>query len=402
MVLGLLVTGALPRHSSDDTASGTTPSIAAPVTPSQTAPSLAPSNDAPQSDPQASQGADGQGQNGLNPAAPGNGQSNGQSGSQPSQGTAQRNPAAAAVTPGLVDIVSTIGFDGREGAGTGIILSSDGLVLTNHHVVAGSTSLTVTAVATGKSYKATVLGYDPSHDIAVIKLANASGLTVAPLGDSSKVAIGDEVVGVGNAGGRGGQPSVATGKVTALGQSITAQDAADGTSERLSGLIQTDAPIEAGDSGGALVNSDGKVIGVITAGAVSGQGQTVATQGYAVPLATAKSIADQIIAGQASSTVHIGGTAFLGVSIGSNAFGGVAGVDGVPVTGVTPGTAAAKAGIEPGSVITGIGGQNVHSAEALHSALAKLKPGDRVSISWTDFSGSSHTAKVTLGEGPVG
>ena len=150
----------LPRHSSDNTASATTPSIAAPVTPSQTNPNLGQGNDTPQADPQSSQGTDPtQGQNGVAPVAPGttdpqsngqSGQSNGQSGQSGQGSTTQNNPAAAAVTPGLVDIVSTIGYDGSEGAGTGIILSSDGLVLTNHHVVAGSTSITVTAIATGK------------------------------------------------------------------------------------------------------------------------------------------------------------------------------------------------------------------------------------------------------------
>ena len=405
-----VVSGVLPDHKSRIDASRT-PISTAPVvptpTPSQTAPDPAPS--AP--DPDQSNGA-GDGTNGGQGAAPSQGTDPNQ-GTTPGQGTApqggtqdpnltqRQKAAAAAVTPGLVDVVSTIGYDGGQGAGTGIILSADGLILTNHHVIAGSTSLAVTVIATGKVYRAKVLGYDATHDIAVIKLVNASGLTPAPLGDSTKVAIGDEVIGVGNAGGRGGAPSVVAGSVTGLDKSITAQDAADGTSERLSGLIETDANIEAGDSGGALVSADGKVIGVITAGSVSGHGQTTATDGYAVPMATAHDIARQIIAGRSSSTVHIGGTAFLGVSIDGSGLGALSG-PGVPVAEVTDGTAAARAGITAGSSITAIGGQTIRTPDSLHAALAKKRPGDRVSVSWIDPSGAKHTVTVTLGEGPVG
>ncbi|HTY71206.1 MAG TPA: trypsin-like peptidase domain-containing protein [Actinomycetes bacterium] len=420
LVLGALVTGAIPRHSSQPTAANT-PNITAPLTPS-TAPSTpgfgGSNGSGSQSQGGSGQGSTGQGgsdQNGLGQGGTGSqgqgsqgqgsqGQGStgqGGSGSQSQNGGTSTNAAAAAVTPGLVDIVSSIGYDGSEGAGTGIILSSDGLVLTNHHVVAGSTSMTVTVVATGKTYHASVLGYDATHDIAVIKLADASGLTVAPLGDSSTVKIGDDVVGVGNAGGVGGTPSVATGTVTGLNKSITAQDEADGTSEQLSGLIETDAGIQAGDSGGALASSDGKIIGVITAGAESNSFQSTASQGFAVPINTASAIAKQIIAGKSSSTVHIGGSAFLGVSIATNGFGG-ASVNGVPVAAVTPGTAADKAGIVSGSVITALGGQTVSSADALHTALTKHHPGDKVSVSWTDPFGNSHTETVTLGEGPVG
>ena len=143
------------------------------------------------------------------------------------------------------------------------------------------------------------------------------------------------------------------------------------------------------------------MIGVITAGSVSGRGQTTTTDGYAVPMATAHSIAQQIIAGRSSSTVHIGGTAFLGVSIDVSGLGSLT-RDGVPVANVTDGTAAAKAGITAGSSITAIGGQTTNTPDAVHAALAKKRPGDRVSVSWIDTSGAKHTSTVTLGEGPVG
>src|SRR5262249_52267922 len=121
--------------------------------------------------------------------------------------TPQLRQAAAAVTPGLVDIVTTLGYGSGSGAGTRLGPTSDGLVRTNHHVAAGATAITVTDVANGRTYTATVLGYDRTHDIAVLRLKGASGLAVAPLGDSSTVKVGDAVVAVGNAGGVGGRPS---------------------------------------------------------------------------------------------------------------------------------------------------------------------------------------------------
>jgi len=342
------------------------------------------------------------------------GEGSGQQGSSGSQAapnlTDQQKAAIAAVSPGLVDIVSTIGYDGAQGAGTGMVLNSDGLVLTNHHVVAGATSISVTDIGNGQTYSAKVLGYDRSHDVALIQLADASGLQTAPLGDSSTVAVGDAVVAVGNALGKGGTPSPAVGKVTDLNQSITAQDSANGTAEQLSGLIQVDAPIQPGDSGGALVNADGKVIGMVTAGSVSGSGSRsssgldsgsqTATDGFAVPLATARAIADEIVAGHSSSTVHIGGTAFLGLQVGGNA--GAATVAGVAVSGTVQGSAAAGAGIVAGDVITALDGHSVPTADALKSVLDSKHPGDTLSVRWTDAAGKSHTANVTLAAGPTG
>ncbi len=198
--------------------------------------------------------------------------------------TPEQSAAAAAVSKGLVDVNTTIGYDGAQGAGTGIVLSADGLVLTNHHVVAGATAIRVTAVGNGKAYDATVLGYDSTHDVAVLRLKGASGLTVAPLGSSSTVKVGDAVVAVGNAGGRGGTPSAVAGTVRALDQQITAQDERDGTPERLTGLIQIDAAIVPGDSGGALVDADGKVVGIMTAASAgAGSGDPSAAVGLRRP-----------------------------------------------------------------------------------------------------------------------
>ncbi len=226
---------------------------------------------------------------------------------------------AARVNPALVDVVSTDGDEGATSAGTGIVLTSTGEVLTNNHVISGATSIKVTDVGNGRTYTASVVGYDASHDVAVIQLKNASGLTVASLGDSSTVASGDTVVALGNAEGKGGTPSVASGKVTGLNQSITASDELSGVSEQLTGLLETNADIQPGDSGGSLVNSYGQVIGMDTA-ASSGyqfqsQGNQTTTQAYAIPINAALAIAKQIEAGTTSATVHIGATAFLGVEI---------------------------------------------------------------------------------------
>ena len=239
---------------------------------------------------------------------------------------------ATAVDPALVDINVTLGYQSAQAAATGIVLNSSGLVLTNNHVVDGATSLSATDVGNGQTYQATVLGYDVSHDIALIQLQGASGLQTAQVGDSSSLTVGQAVVAVGNAGGAGGTPSAAGGSLVALDQQITAGDQSSGTSETLSGMLQTDADIQPGDSGGPLVTTAGQVIGIDTAGGSSSDSSfgSGSTQGFAVPIDTAMAIVDQIQSKTSSSTVHIGGTAFLGVELqsadsqggfGSGAFG---------------------------------------------------------------------------------
>ena len=147
-------------------------------------------------------------------------------------------------------MVSTDGYQQATAAGTGIVLTSTGEVLTNNHVIEGATSIKVTDIGNGKSYTATVVGYDATQDVAVLHLQGASGLTTASLGDSATVQAGDRVVALGNAEGKGGTPSVATGMVTALNQSIIASDGLSGVNEQLSGLIESNARIKPGDSGG--------------------------------------------------------------------------------------------------------------------------------------------------------
>jgi len=309
------------------------------------------------------------------------------------------------VDPGLVDIVSTLGFQQAAAAGTGQVLTSTGEVLTNNHVIEGATSIKATDIGNGRTYTAKVVGYDQSKDVAVIQLQGASGLRTVTLGDSSTVAVGQAVTALGNAGGKGGTPSVATGKVIALNASITASDQDAGTSEQLSGLINHSAPIRPGDSGGPLVNTSGHVIGINTAASnhVQFQSSQAQTEAFAIPINEAASIAHQIKAGDGSSTVHIGATGFLGVEVQSASSAQAQGVpqgSGASVAGVLPGSVAGGAGITGGDVITSLDGRAVTSPESLQAAMEQHHPGDRVTIGWTDQAGQSHSAQVTLASGP--
>jgi S1-C subfamily serine protease len=310
---------------------------------------------------------------------------------------------AAKVDPALVDINTEL-YSGGRAAGTGIVLTSNGEVVTNNHVIDGATSISVTDVGNGRTYSADVVGYDRTGDIAVIQLLNASGLTTASIGNSDGVSVGDQVVALGNAGGTGGTPSEADGQVTALNQSITASDAGAGTSENLTGLIQTNAALQPGDSGGSLVDSSGRVIGIDTA-ASEGFSFQGSGQGYAIPIKTALGIAQQIAARQTSSTIHIGPTAFLGVEIqpsssSANIGSGSSG-SGATLAGVIQGQPAAQAGLAAGDVITSLGGKSIDSPETLSAVVSQYKPQDKVELGWTDTSGGSHTATIQLATGPA-
>jgi S1-C subfamily serine protease len=320
---------------------------------------------------------------------------------------------AAKVDPALVDVNSTFSYQSGKGAGTGIVLTSSGEVITNNHVIDGATTISVTDVGNGKTYSAKVVGYDPSHDIAVLQLQGASGLQTATLGDSSKAAVGDPVVALGNAGGAGGTPTSAGGAITALNQSITASDEIGGTTEQLAGMIQVNADIQPGDSGGSLVNSDGQVIGIDTAASEGFSFSSSGSQADAIPIDQAISIAKQIESGQGASPVHIGATAMLGVlvqpSSGSqytpgghygNGGGGGTSSTGATISSVISGDPAQQAGLAAGDVITSIDGQSVGSASALSNLVISHHPGDKIQVGWTDTSGQSHTGTVNLGSGP--
>ena len=324
------------------------------------------------------------------------GSGNGGSGASSVRGPANAAAIAAKVAPALVNINTTYSYAGGAGAGTGIVISPDGKVLTNNHVIDGATRITATDVGNGKTYAVTVVGYDPGHDVAVLQLQGASGLATATLGNSSQVSVGDRVVGLGNAGGAGGTPSTAAGVVTGLNESITAGDMLGGKSERLSGLIETNAAVEPGDSGGPLVDGKGRVIGMITAGAARlGLGlQPSTARALAVPINVTEQIASQIISGRESASVHIGPTAFIGVSVAASGFSGVR------VAGVVSGEAAEKAGLSVGDTITAVDGQAIGSSSELSRSMLRHHPGDTIKLSWSDASGQSRAASVRLGSGP--
>jgi S1-C subfamily serine protease len=298
-----------------------------------------------------------------------------------------------------VDVNTTIDYGRAQGAGTGMVLTSNGEVLTNNHVVEGATSIHVTDVGNGTTYVATVVGYDPSRDVAVLQLVGASGLRTVSLADSSKVATGDEVVAIGNANGTGGTPSYAGGIVTATGRTITASDNFTGSAEQLSGMIETNANIIPGDSGGPLVNTSGQVVGIDTAGSSSFQmADSSGTQGFAIPIDAAIAIADQIEAGTTSAAVHIGPTAFLGIQVAPSTGSTVSGAT---IAGTVAGSPAAGAGLGNGDVITSVGGHAVTSDSSLTAILLHdEQPGTSVQVDYTDPSGTQHSVTLTLASGP--
>ena len=339
-----------------------------------------------------SSGNQGNGGLGFNPFG-------GNSGNNGSGSTGPLSAAASAAANGLVDIDTTLTYQNGQAAGTGIVLTPDGYVLTNNHVISGATSISATDIGNGQKYTASVLGYDRTHDVALIKLQGASGLKTSTLGNSSKVSVGQPVVGLGNAGGVGGTPSSAAGQVTALGQSIKAADESNGTTEQLTGLIETNCNIQPGDSGGALVNSAGQVVGMDTAASTGFSFETQGNQGFAIPIDQALNIGNQIRSGKASASVHIGDTAFLGVEVDTSSQ--AAGTPGAVISRVLPNGAAAAAGITDGSVITSLGGAAVDSPTTLTNLMGRYHPGDKVSITWSDPNGQTHTTTVTLAKGPA-
>ncbi len=333
------------------------------------------------------------------------GSGNGATGGSATGAGAPSNTSAIAskIAPALVDINTNLSYQNEQAAGTGIVLTANGEVLTNNHVIDGATSISATDIGNGQTYKANVVGYDRTGDIAVIQLVGASGLPTAPVARGSAT-VGQGVVGVGNAGGAGGAPSSAGGSVTALNQSITASDQGGGNSENLTGLIETNCNIQPGDSGGALVNTSGEVIGMDTAASTGSSVVAGVSQAYAIPISTALSVARDIEAGRASSTIHIGATGFLGIQVqdSSAASGGaVSGsASGAVVVGTLPGSPGAGAGLVQGDTITGVDATTVNTSTDLSNALESHHPGDVIHLRWTDQSGSTHTSSVTLAVGP--
>ena len=365
-------------------------------------------------------------------------------------GTAAVRQAVNKVGPGVVLINSTLQYSSEAAAGTGMVINANGLVLTNNHVIAGATKITAKVTATGRTYPASVVGYDKTGDIALIRLQGAAGLKTVPLGNSTSVRTGDAVVALGNAQGRG-TVVAAAGQVAALNQTITASDqGAMASRETLHGMIETSADIVPGDSGGPLSSSASQVIGMDTAAnSVSRGDQQQSAAGFAIPINTALSVARQIAGGKASATITIGYPPFVGILIGSstsssprtqarqqqqqngfgdgtggfggsNGFGGAGSVprcytsnsgltvpstiapvsSGTLIDGVICGSPAATAGITAGSVITAVNGQPAGAPSHLTGILAQFRPGDTVSVTWVSPSGHRSASQIRLAQGP--
>jgi S1-C subfamily serine protease len=338
------------------------------------------------------------------------------------------------VEPGVVDVSADLEYLDETAEGTGFVINAaEGLILTNNHVIDGATSVTVTPVMTGKSYQATVVGYDLPDDIAVLQVKGAKGLRAVTTGDSDELTVGTSVIALGNEAGQGGAPTAAAGVISSMGRSIVASDQSSGLTETLHGMLQTSADIRPGDSGGPLANSAGQVVGINTAAGDGGPGMAFA--GYAIPINTAMAVATQIAGEHPGPTIQLGLPAFLGVLLpdskstnpekeaqpsngtsnsGSGCLTQDAGrymaapariapaTSGALVDGVVCDTPAASAGLEAGDVITSFGGHAVTSADGLSSVLRQDRPGVRGQLTWVSVGGGTHTVLITLGAGPAG
>ena len=300
---------------------------------------------------------------------------------------------AAKVVPSVVKLETSMGRQSEEGSG--IILTSDGLILTNNHVVAaanngapGGAPTTTVTFSDGRTAPFTVVGTDPSTDIAVVRAEGVSGLTPVTIGSSSDLKVGQDVVAVGSPLGLEG--TVTTGIISALNRPVaTGGDAGD--QNTVLDAIQTDAAINPGNSGGALVNMNGELVGVNSAIATLGDDSSGPASGsiglgFAIPVDQAKRIADELI--QTGTATH----ASLGVQVSNDAS-----VNGAKIMEVTPGGPADAAGLPSGVVVTKLDDRIISGADGLVAAVRSKAPGDKVTLTYSQPSGGDKTVEVTLG-----
>ncbi len=293
----------------------------------------------------------------------------------------------AKVGPSVVSIRATItqGRFADAAAGTGVIISGDGEIMTNAHVVGDATSVKVTLAGESQARDAAVVGTDPANDLALLKIANASGLPAADLGQSADVRVGDDVVAIGNALALNGGPTVTRGIVSALDRSLETQNSS------MSGLIQTDASISSGNSGGPLVDATGKVIGINSAVASSGAGTAAENIGFAIAIDNARPVIDRL-----RNHTPAAAMGFLGVRSSDPEDGS----RGATVVSVDEGSAADVAGIQAGDLITAIDGKSVDGAAALGAAVRAHTPGTPVKITFVRSS-TTRTVTADLGTRPA-
>ncbi len=294
-----------------------------------------------------------------------------------------QNPIAALVQktePSIVSIhddISQTDIFGQtqsgQAAGSGFVLSADGLIVTNNHVIEGATNITVN-FHDGTTAKAAVVAHDPNSDLAVLKV-DRSGLTPLPMGDSSALQVGDQLVAIGNALDLSGGPTVTTGIVSATGRSLDEENGVE-----LTDMIQTDTAINPGNSGGPLLNAAGQVVGINTA--VAGQAQNI---GFAISIDHARTLLGQLEKGQVPAHAQLG----VGVQPTTDGHG-------VTVASVDPGSAAAEAGLRVGDVITKVDDSVIDSPDTLGAAVAAHQPGDQVAVTYTR-NGTSNVLNATLG-----
>ncbi|MFB9618665.1 S1C family serine protease [Brooklawnia cerclae] len=323
------------------------------------------------------------------------------SGTSSSSGASSSAAAAADVSTDAIVLVNTT-LTGGTGAGTGMIIDSSGIVLTNYHVVEGTTSVQVT-LTDGTTSDATVLGFDASEDVAVLQLDDASGLETVAL-DEDGVTTGEDVTTIGNANGQGYLSSSA-GEIVATDRTVTVDDSTGGSSETLSGMIVTSTAAVPGDSGGPTVDADGEVIGITTAGASSNQttssrtGQESTT--YVIPIAHAMSVVTSVLDGDEGNGVVIGPRPWLGVSVISASEVRNSGPGGRGTTTTSGATVvstegpAAQAGIVSGDTIVAVDGTQITDPTSLSEALLEYQPGDTVTVTVVGSTGTRHV-QVTL------
>ncbi len=321
------------------------------------------------------------------------------------------------VEPAVVAIDSESGGssgsgDFVEAAGTGMILTADGEVLTNNHVVSGATSVTVTLFGQTKALPAHVVGTDPSVDVALVQIDHASNLPTVTLGDSAQTRVGDSVLAIGNALALAGGPSVTEGIVSAENRTLSAQNDS-GQTENLTGLLQTDAAINPGNSGGPLVDSQAQVVGMNTAVASSSSGNAPTQNiGFAITVDSVKPLLAHLRqggtggAGSSPSSTVPANTAYIGVTVGPitpalQQQDHLTPTTGALVLSVQSGSPAEKAALQVNDVIVSLNGTAITSPDDLHAAIHPLKPGQPVALGI--YRGSTKmTVNVTLGTLPAG